>query len=97
MIRRKAKHRINQIILKNNIDHVYRIIEILDVKSCNDDKENGQDDLIEDSNLCSKILTMPEKTYGEVQDKVSLIMKLKNKYVAEDEEEDISEWEKYEK
>ena len=40
---------------------------------------------------------MKDKSYVEVDEKVNCIIKLRNKYLPNEEEEDISEWESYEK
>ena len=37
MVKRKAIHRIKSIILKRNIDKVNKVIEIIDLRSLNDD------------------------------------------------------------
>ena len=50
-----------------------------------------------DSELCSKVLTMPDKTYLQLQEKVNLIINLRNKYFPDDEDEEQSEWDKFEK
>ena len=42
------------------------------------------------------IVTMPETNYIEVEEKVKYIIYLRNKYMGIVNEEDVSEWEKYE-
>lgn len=115
MIKRKAKHRINKIILKRNIEKVPDIeaaIEELQEKTRNgngptitaitnngDDKskDKGKDkkeiiispeqelenDLIE----CGGIVGMEANTYTLVQEKVDVLIRLRDKYLPNDAED----------
>ena len=72
-------------------------MDIIQNKSSNLNSQVEQDELDKDQNLCSQIYSMPDQTYLEVDEKVNLIVNLRNKYIEEEEKAEEVEWELYER